>query len=287
MIPIYQDTYYVTTAATLDFNIIFSGATIFSGRSVRFPDAENLKINVSRICENYLTEDIPETVWENSAGSWNDTNAAGAFHIENSSGTPLAFYTFYNDWSYDDDFDRSEVETSLAFPINRRYAPNMYGFESKYDDDGELISTFYNRGVGSTYDTPGCGDYAIYYLNRYGGWDSFLFEGKVTRTDNYDIKSYTRREDALSMRHSEDRYVNNITTNWKCNTSWLTDEQAANLSFNLLPSNKVYFHDLVNDIVCPAVIVDTAATYKTFKNQGRKRVSYEIQIKASAKQTVK
>ena len=52
--PIWKDTYYTTTAATANYSILLNGGIIFSGKAVRYPDAENLKININKVCRNYL-----------------------------------------------------------------------------------------------------------------------------------------------------------------------------------------------------------------------------------------
>ena len=56
--PIWKDTYYTTTAASANYSIKLDGNTIFTGKAVRYPGADEMSININRICRNYLECDI-------------------------------------------------------------------------------------------------------------------------------------------------------------------------------------------------------------------------------------
>ena len=56
--PIWKDTYYTTTAASANYSIKLDGNTIFTGKAVRYPGADEMNININRICRNYLECDI-------------------------------------------------------------------------------------------------------------------------------------------------------------------------------------------------------------------------------------
>ena len=131
-----------------------------------------------------------------------------------------------------------------------------------------------------TYDVIYCGPMALYYLNARGGWDSFLIEGKVKRTDNMSQSDYGRKYDNTTAQFGKTRYMNEITESYELHTGWLTDDQAARLAKHLLPSNRVYAHNLETDRIFPVVITDSNAEYKTFKNEKR-LVSYQINISSS------
>ena len=144
-------------------------------------------------------------------------------------------------------------------------------------DKADTIITF-NGGV--KYDVRYCGDYAIYYLNSYGGWDSFLIEGKVKKFDDFTQYEYNKSFDNNTLQFEKTRYMNEIKTRYEMNTGWLTDEQAENLAKNLLGSTKLYVHNLVDDRIFPAIITDSSVEYKTFRNNGR-LVSYTINVQES------
>lgn len=131
------------------------------------------------------------------------------------------------------------------------------------------------------YDVNHCGDVALYYLNAAGGWDAFLIQGKVLRTDKYAQADYYKSFDNTTIEFGKKRWLNEIRPSWELHTSYLTDEQAERLVENLLPSTQVYLHDLVKDIYYPVNITDTSADYKTYANQGNKLVAYTIKVEAS------
>lgn len=128
-----------------------------------------------------------------------------------------------------------------------------------------------------TYDVRYCGDMALYYLNSKGGWDAFLIEGNIKKTDNYSIYEYNKSFNNNTINFERDRYLNEIETEYELHTGWLTDSQAANLTKNLLGSNKVYAHNLVENKIFPVVITNSSAEYKTYKNE-QKLISYTINI---------
>lgn len=138
-------------------------------------------------------------------------------------------------------------------------------------DDGFVIESGHNY----------CGDWALYYSNRSGGWDSFLIEGNVKKIDNFEKYYINRSYNNTTMEWGKKVYHNEITTNYELHTGWLNDRQSEILAFNLLSSNQVYLHDLVNNKIIPVVITDDTAEYKTFKNNGRKMVNYTINVEAS------
>lgn len=128
-----------------------------------------------------------------------------------------------------------------------------------------------------TYDCNYCGDYALYYLNSHGGWDSFLIEGKVQKTDNITQYKYSKSFNNTTIEYESGRYISEIATKYVCYTSWLTDAQSANLAKNLLSSNKVYLHDLVNNKIIPVIIENTTIDYKKYFNE-RQMISYKINL---------
>lgn len=132
-----------------------------------------------------------------------------------------------------------------------------------------------------TYDCSYCGDYAVYYTNKYGGWCSFLFEGICKRTDNLTDHKYDRVVDNQSINFERNRYITEINPTYSLKTGWLSDEEAARLASDLLPTTKLYLHILADDEIIPAFITDSQAEYKTFKNNSRKFVQYTVNIQAS------
>lgn len=131
------------------------------------------------------------------------------------------------------------------------------------------------------YDCSYCGDFAVYYTNKFGGWDSFLFEGLCKRTDNLNEYKYNRAFNNQTIDFENNRYLVEVNPSYELNTGWMSDEEAERFAANLIPSTKMYLHNLKEDKIVPAVIKDTQAEYKTFKNNGRKLVSYKVTVEES------
>ena len=60
--PIYKDTYFkYYDVSALTYYIIadsqLTGDTIFNGKAYLLPDEESVKINISRICADYLSNE--------------------------------------------------------------------------------------------------------------------------------------------------------------------------------------------------------------------------------------
>lgn len=296
--PIWMDTILEVEENVFEYSIEVDGTQIFKGKSYKRPNDIVNKIKVNKICENYLSNDISILLNEltNNPNGISGPNTLGSriFQIKDKDGTVIEEYTFIYDWSYDEKWAKSistiintanAANLNISRPINNRYAPGMWRFYSTLKNDYSSGSNIHIQN--SIYPvTPnindGCsGKYAIYYLNSYGGWDSFLFEGEVKKEDK--IAQYTtdKTYNNTSIDFEMNRYISEIQTSYECNTSWLTDEQAANLAKNLLGTNKCYLHNLVENKIIPVIIEDTAAPYQTYKTNGSMMAQYKIKVKTS------
>ena len=54
LIPVWEDTYYETSAETLDFRIKLDGVKIYDGYAEAFPDGKPIRVYVNRIAGDYL-----------------------------------------------------------------------------------------------------------------------------------------------------------------------------------------------------------------------------------------
>ena len=115
-------------------------------------------------------------------------------------------------------------------------------------------------------------NYALYYVNAYGGWDTLAIQGNVTQTDN--IQSHTYK----NKTNGKVKYLNTITPTWQLYTDDMNDGSRMH---HLLGSTEVYLHNLQTDEILPVVITDTNCVYKTYANQGNKRFHYAINVEAS------
>ena len=131
---------------------------------------------------------------------------------------------------------------------------------------------------GVTYDiVTGCGNrYALYYVNAFGGWDSFLIEGltdvsdaqgRMVHAKEYDNNDSSARGRAVT--------VNELTRQYTFRTGWMTDAESSRMH-HLLNSPDVYVHDMMTGDIHPLILTGSETRYKTFRNNGRKLIEYTI-----------
>ena len=268
--PIWKDVYYSTTADSITYSIKSGGSTLFNGKAVKLPGASTVDINVSLICRNFMDNDLADFRSVTTATQTMAFNACKQFDLYQGS-TLKQSYKFLWDWSYK---DWNGASKSMSSPVNGHNNANMFVFSTAVDS-GTVTNTI-NIGGGRY-----CGDWALYYQGAEGGWNSFLIEGNVKRTDKLTNHSLSRSVRNTSIDFENQIYSMDVEPSYEMSTGWLSDAQAANIAENLLESTHIYAHDLVNDIVFPVVITDTSVQYKTFRTNGRKLVNYVIKVKAS------
>ncbi|MGN0191071.1 MAG: hypothetical protein ACI39U_05390, partial [Candidatus Cryptobacteroides sp.] len=132
---------------------------------------------------------------------------------------------------------------------------------------------------------PCPGDYVLYYLNAYGGWDSLLLRGVSTEEDEitrytkevvYDNSPYSFLE--IAGERATRNYLNEIKKKRTLHTGWLSDVEAGRMH-HLTESTDIYIHDIVRNEIYPVVIESTTHQFKTYKNNGCKLVNYDITVK--------
>lgn len=285
--PIWQDAYYTSTAYTvLDYALqIVGDATIYTGRAYRRPGASAVTINISKICQDYIQDSFREVDFRNLLGAtYVHPGSYVEFNLINlENGNVLATYGFVYDWSYE---TWNGSARTVSNPINSHNATGMYDFTTSCrtivaDNTLELATQINRVGNGNS-----CGEIALYYKNRKGGWDEFLIEGNWTKKDEYTKYTYNRSFNNNTLEFENGTYHSQIVTSYALNTGWLSDQESENLAFNLLSSNEVYLHNLCTDKVYPVVITDNTATYKTYRNNSRKLVNYTINCEESQRKEV-
>lgn len=170
------------------------------------------------------------------------------------------------------DFLATDFNEDYGLENLRESGSGVVAFDlSRWGDDVESVEV-----NGATYYVQPCGEYVLYYVNAYGGWDTFLIDGLVKRKD-----SLERFERGLMYDNSDpknrgrDNYLNEITRKYELNTGWLSDEESLRMH-HLLNSPLVYLYDIGQGLMLPLVLTDTETDYKTFKGEGRKMVRYTI-----------
>lgn len=124
----------------------------------------------------------------------------------------------------------------------------------------------------------GCNPYALFYVNAFGCWEVLrLVSG--SESHNYERSILSQKYDITNIYKSRGKvnYQNNITRQWSVGTDWLTDAGAQNIS-HLIGSTNVWLHDIDNGEIVPVNITDTTSENKTFRNQGRQLVRFDINL---------
>ena len=285
--PIWQDVYYTSTAYTmLEYTITMSdGSIIYAGRAYQRPGGNGISINISKICQDYLKDSFDGVDFRNLTGqTYIHQNSYVEFSLANAlTNEELESYGFVYDWSYDTWTGQTRT---VSNQINGHNVTGMYTFSTSCTTDNNTNLLALQTAIGKVANGNSCGEIALYYKNRKGGWDSFLIEGTVTKKDEYTKYTYNRSFNNNTLQFENGTYHSQIITSYVLNTGWLTDQQSDNLAFNLLSSNEVYLHNLCTDKVYPVVIKDNSATYKTYKNNSRKLVNYQINVEESQRKEV-
>lgn len=281
--PIWKDTYYTTTAASVNYSIKLAGETIFTGKAVRYPGADDMDININKICRNYLESDIATLLESMPSSNTNQDHpySERTFSFYTGS-TKVNDYVFYQDYSYTNDKPTTGSSIVVSNPINGHFVPGMLkvrtyrGNSSVYSTGSASSST----GLGYTTRVK-CVPYVLYYLNSYGGWDAFAIEGTGIKKDAYTTYKTDQSYNNTTLQFETNKYVQEIKTSYELNTGLLSDEQAANLAKNLLGSIKVYLQNIDEGWIKPVIITDSNATYQTYQTNGRKMCQYKINVQES------
>ena len=271
-IPIYKDTIFEYTGSSLTYAVLLNGQNIFNGRAYVAPGENVIKININRICENYLSNDAVEEILDGTSIMQVAWNAYRTFIVVDESGNTLATYDFLYDYDYE--WEYQEGTGTLEDPITDAYSDNMLKLRTYWD--GTNVVNYRDYGQYTRYV---CGaEYALYYLDARGGWDAFLIEGNSVRTDKIGRHQYNKTYNNQTIEYEKNTYISEIETSWKLTTGILDDEQGHKLCWNLLSSNRVYLHDLKADKIVPVVITNSQNVYNTYKNSDQQPIQYQIEV---------
>ena len=287
-------------------------------------------IDIPRVVDR----DIHSLLLNSGSSDWSDMNdsyiTVDIYNMTESGypGVVDSTFKYFNDWSRFE--KRYDYTRSLNDPINGKGCDNMIIPFCVYYDDAATFSIVdtekngnvnirtlstpstpfvmrtdifydtkkleYKQGdeVIFSYDMDHCGLGAFIYRNRFGGWDSFLIEGNIIKTDNYTKLNYRTKGEYNQMydfkgsKYMDEKHTDNVSINttFEAYTGWLTDEEAERLVFHLLSSPIVYFQDLNKEnqvfdtdylSLIPVRLTESSAEYKKFRN-GRRLVNYSIKF---------
>jgi hypothetical protein len=119
---------------------------------------------------------------------------------------------------------------------------NKIGVRLERISNGEWLSPQYEYNL-----VEACSKYPtlnVYFQNKWGGYDSFIFNKKSTKRDSINRKTYQKQDRYFSGYNSYDpairTYDSEIKTRHTLSTDWVTEEEMTWLS-ELVESNNVQF----------------------------------------------
>lgn len=187
---------------------------------------------------------------------------------------PLARYADFNN-DFNNDFAVDEGEAAVAGYAGL-YLGNYAGAVSVNATCGNVTSPTY------TIRRDTCKRYALYYRNAYGGYDSLLLDG-AKRAENYSRATIGRWADnSVAGQREVFDYRNDIEEAWTMRIGGLTDAQAERMP-QVMGSTDAYLCDLITSELIPLNLTDAACEVKTYRNQGGKRIDYQITAKRAQK----
>lgn len=322
-----RDIYYrITNSVT--------GEDYFTGVSVVPEGYTDAGIDVPRLVEDYISSSFKTQAEGDDWADMDDGYVIVSIYDMTGTGYPGTFigeFQFWNDWSRTE--KRYDYTRTLNDPINGKAQKGMiipfcvyYSdpvafssvedgvYDTVYDTptspfmmrwdqywDADSVDYYQDNDIVVSYDLTHCGRGAFIYRNRFGGWDSFLIEGNVSRTDNYTKLNYRRKglynTDLSRGYNADEKRTNSVDINatYVAYTGWLTDEESERLVFHLLSSPKVYYQDLTRmdsnieldiNTMIPVRIIDSSAEYKKYRN-GKRLVNYQISFEKADTEKVK
>lgn len=125
--------------------------------------------------------------------------------------------------------------------------------------------------------------YALYYVNKYGGLDSFLFEGRVIESynpSNIDVSLYNDRGNRQDW--EQKRIYREIDKQYELHSGFVVSDEYSRRIDNLKNAVKVWIHDLEMDTVTSCLIIDS--TFRVEEKRYSGMIQYTVNVKESQKQ---
>lgn len=281
---IWEDAIYLVTGTTNVKYLLYNedSELIYAGVAVARPNEGGCKINVSRIVQNYLNSDLPDSAFSGDSfvsGQHIEPKAVLGFTLTDEKGNVFDEYKFLNCWDYITHFAliaSPGVPYPLSHPANNHTVSEMLHFTSVLTKTNNVRTTI-SSGFAGDY----CGYGALYYSNNMGGYDSFLIEGTVTKKDTYQRYTINNKWEAGTLKSGTRTLVNTIDESWTLKTHLLNDNEAKILAENLYGSNNVYFHNFADGNITPVIVTDTSVEYKNLRNQKKKKFYATINIRST------
>lgn len=298
----WQDIYWTASGDSVTYKVTNgSGVEVFVGTAHLLPDEDEISVRLNDIFADSLGARAMATITWGSTKEIAEASAQDTFTVTNLNTGGTSTYLVVADYSHDADFN--EVASDPILPILDRRQRAIYtilgeGVKSAqitYPDgttstrrlsgpvtrvDGAEIASIAiystRRGTIRLEAIDTCADYALYYINAYGGWDTLLMGGRCSYSEKYTRSGYKQVYDnTVRGERSKVNYINELVRTYTLRTSLLTDEQAAKMH-HVLGANTAFILDLNTREQIPVTITNSSFEVKTYKGNGRKMTQYEI-----------
>ncbi|MEF2919926.1 MAG: hypothetical protein U0O22_05570 [Acutalibacteraceae bacterium] len=159
---------------------------------------------------------------------------------------------------------------SAAVVSGRNFTPGLYYI---------FYDTYNDEEIGRYKAVKSCNRYNLHYVNAKGGYDTLPIDGKKDkRTDNLTFEYFKSKGNNQSINKPQmNKFKVDVTPKWELQTGWLNDEQSQKM-YNLFTSQKVWLEDIDEGTFTPVYITNNSVEYKTFTNNGKRKVSYTIGV---------
>lgn len=281
---------YLTDGAAV-YEIRKGADTLYTGRAVQRPDG-TCRVRVNDVCAAWLGSHLPDVETQGDEGD--DSLVAFAVYV---GGSKVEDVVLYRDWSYDRNWNPYTGGVSTV-PIRRiadTRMPILCSFLKSDTITVDVRGTSTSESVtapcvyvvpatgaagtvsiGSlTWDVKDtCRRWALYYVNKYSGWDSFIF------ADGTESEGYARDTVERDYDNNDELAVGTLnyrterSRSWELRTGILTDAEAAQMD-TIAGAVQAYLYDMQEGVWYPVTMADASWTRRRYA-QGRQRVEYTI-----------
>lgn len=192
---------------------------------------------------------------------YNSGNTIGTIYVHNENAQNI--WTF-NPASYGYVTYQLDLSANASMSLSQELYFNMYGVKE------ELVWK-----VKRT-----CNRYALYYVNRLGGWDTVLMNGKSVQTEDAQASQFKQWSIYGSTTFGRKDYRKQLTQSWELTKTNLTDAQAAAMN-QIAFSNHIYLHDLETGLILPVNYVDNTFEWKKTRNNSNRLNQVTMNFRAS------
>lgn len=331
--PVWQD-YEATIGEgeALDYSIRYTDPggverEIYRGRAVPRPYTITAKVRIGDVCADWLGNPFPT-----AEGFSLSPALSRKFTVRNeTAGVDADAVQLDYDWSYDDDldYDSNPVLIDPVSPWLSEFQPIVLSVPKA----GTLeVTLVYGDGTTSalSYTATGAGnvrievsklpnasslafieaggmrwgvrhcphDAVLFYLNRYGGWDS-LVATSALQAETFKASSVRADYDPRDLGAVGTRnYLAEVTERWTLHTGWLTPvrktewqydaEQARQGRYNpavamrhVFGTPSAYLMFTGSALLNPVVLTDTNVTYKDTPRNGGRPFDFAVGVQMS------